>query len=324
MNKIPVSLIIDDPAPGAAVYHDHHKTGFTDDGRPVLEYVSNSFLYTFCDIVERRGIRGKFSVVPMPGNRGDIVRGLRGVSDGVREEWLELVKTRVAPRFAIGPEMLTHHKAVDLATGEPLELNEKEWAATQERTTLTPYIARAFALLKEAGFDSCGVTSPWSFGIEVEDEYVAAISAALYEIYGKKNAWYFLRALRDTPNARPWVALEEGDRCVVSIPATARDHFWQTINTTDTSDAFISRVVDELITADGKSGEFVRILESGGWPILITHWQSLISNGLGTGLRALDETARRIGEHYGDRVEWKSFTEILDIVLADRSAFPKR
>lgn len=45
MKKVPISIIIDDPAPCVSVYHSHHKTGFTNDGRPVLEYVPNSFLY---------------------------------------------------------------------------------------------------------------------------------------------------------------------------------------------------------------------------------------------------------------------------------------
>jgi len=323
MEKIPVSLIIDDPAPGISVYHSHHKTGYTDDGRPVLEYVPNSFLFTFCDIIETYGIKGKFSVVPMPGNRGDIVRGISGVPMEQIREWLDTLKTRIMPRFSVGPEMLTHNKAVDLRTGEALELNERDWAVGKDRSVLTPYIARAFSLLKEAGIESCGVTSPWNFGITVEEEYVAAISRAAWEVYGIPNTWYFLRGLRDTPHARPWIALEDGERCVVSIPATARDCFWQSIHTPDQSEAFVSRMADELLTEDGKSGEIVRILENDSWPILITHWQSLLSNGLGTGLRALAEVGRRIGMHYANQLEWMSYEEILKLVLADKKAYPK-
>ncbi len=324
MKRTPISLIIDDPAPVISVYHEHAKSPLTKDGRPLVPTFPNALLEEFCDITSRWGMCGKFSVVPMPGNKGDIIRGLDGAADADVKEWIATVQTRLLPAFTVGPEMLTHHKAVGLATGGALPMNEKEWAATQDRTTLTPYIALALSILKEAGFNPCGVTSPWSFGIEVEDEYVAAISQAVHDVSGKDTAWYFLRSLRDTPNAKPWVALDEGERTVVSIPATLSDFFWQTIDTTQNDAAYISAVADNLITADGKSGAIIRVLETGGWPILIAHWQSLMSNGLGTGLRALNEVGRRITEHLSDRVQWMNFEENMHTVSADKANYPKR
>ncbi|MBQ7335752.1 MAG: hypothetical protein IJW92_04710 [Clostridia bacterium] len=321
--KTPISLIIDDPAPVVSVYHEHAKSRTTKDGRPLIPTFSNSLLFQFCDIVEKHSIKGKFSVVPMPGNKGDIVSGLEGVAQADLQEWLDTVKARVVPSFTIGPELLTHHQAVDLATGASLGIKECDWASTQNRTTLTPYIAKALTLLKQAGFSSYGVTSPWNFGIEVEDEYVASISQAVYEVSGSKNAWYFLRALRDVPNAKPWIALEDGERTVVSIPATTRDHIWQTIDTARTDQAYIHAVADMLITQDGKSGEIIRVLERDGWPILCTHWQSLMSNGLGTGLRVLDEVADRINRLLFDRVVWMRFSDIMELVLSDKASYPK-
>ena len=324
MKRIPISLIIDDPAPVISVYHEHSKSPCTKDGRPLIPTFPNALLDTFCDIVARHGMRGKFSVIPMPGNKGDIIRGLEGAADEDVKEWIRTVQTRLLPAFTVGPEMLTHHKAVDLETGGALPMNEMEWAASQDRTTLTPYIARALSLLREAGFDPCGVTSPWAFGIEVEEEYVAAISRAVHEVSGKDTAWYFLRSLRGVADARPWVALNEGGRTVVAVPSTQTDWFWQTIDTTQNDDAYISAIADNLITADGKDGSILRVLETNGWPILIAHWQSLMSNGLGTGLRALDEVGRRITEHLSDRVEWMSFEEIMHTVAADKASYPKR
>ena len=69
MKKIPISLIIDDPAPRVFVYYEHADNRFTRDGRPLLDNVPNSFLIDFCDVIERYGIRGKYSVVPVPGGR---------------------------------------------------------------------------------------------------------------------------------------------------------------------------------------------------------------------------------------------------------------
>ena len=322
MPKIPISLIIDDPAPRVFVYYEHATTRQTADGRPLLDEVPNAFLARFCDVMERYGIRGKFSVVPMPGGRGDIVHGIPGFAKEEIDEWLELARSRVAKYFSLCPEILTHARAVDLATGGLLDMNENVWARTQNAETLTPYIARALELLKEAQLPVCGVTSPWDFGIEVEDEYVRAISDAFAQVMGIQDCWYFLRGLRNTPNARPWVALNESGRRVVSIPATTVDHFWQTMNTTETSDAYVSAVADELITEDGASGELVDVLASNSWPILITHWQSLFSNGLGTGLRVLSEVARRIEKNLSDRVEWKSSEEIMRMVLQAPEHFP--
>ena len=152
MKKIPISLIIDDPAPVISVYHEHAESPLTKDGRPLVPTFPNALLDEFCDITARWGMRGKFSVVPMPGNKGDIIRGLEGAADADIKAWIQTVQTRLLPAFSVGPEMLTHHKAVDLSTGEALPMNEMEWAATQDRTTLTPYIARALSILREAGF----------------------------------------------------------------------------------------------------------------------------------------------------------------------------
>lgn len=323
MNKIPVSLIIDDPAPRVFVYYEHADVRFTRDGRPLVDEVPNSFLDDFCSVIEKRGIRGKFSVVPMPGGRGDIVSGIPGFEKAEIDEWLEKVRDRVAKQFSICPEILTHAKAVDLESGKLLDMNENAWASTQDAKTLTPYIAKALELHKQAGLPVTGVTSPWDFGIEVEDEYVKAISAAFDQVLGVQDSWYFLRSLGGVENARPWVALNEGGRRVVSVPATMDDHIWQTMNTTDTSDAYVSAIADELITADGTGGEIIDVLNRGGWPILITHWQSLFSNGLGTGLRVLDEVGRRINEHLSDRVEWMSSEEIMRLVLENPGEYPK-
>ena len=315
MQKFPISLIIDDPAPVLSVYYTHAGTDKTKDGRPLIQYYPNTLLDKFCDVVERHGIKGKFSIVPMPGNRGDIVNGIDGVPMADMQAWLDTVKKRLMPAFTVGPEMLTHNRAVNLEDGSALSMNERDWASTQDRTTLTPYITKALELHKAAGFDSFGVTSPWDFGIEVEDEYAAAISKAVYDVTGKTEAWYFLRGLRNTPNAKAWIQLEEDGRTLVSIPATCTDHTWQTINTPEDSEEYVRRVADELITEDGTDGEMVRVLNNNAWPILIANWQSLMSNGLGTGIRVLDEVGRRISKNFADRVEWMSFEEIMNYTI---------
>ncbi len=323
MNKVPMSFIIDDPAPVYSTFYTHRANHMTDYGEPILEKFPNSFLFDFCDVIERNNMKGKFSVVPMVANQGDIINGLGDAPKEDIDEWLDTVKKRVAPRFSIGPEMLTHALAVDLRTGKALDLKEDEWAKTQTEKTLTPYIAKALSILKEAGFDAFGVTSPWRFGIEVESEYASSISKAVYEVTGKKNAWFFMRGLREVPNAKPWVELEAEGRCLVAIPATTYDRTWPMLKSGKTDDEEILKCADMYITEDGTDGDIIRVLESGGWPIMISHWQSLCSNGSYAGLRTVDIVGQRIKKNLSDRVEWMSFEEIMNLVLSDKSAYPK-
>lgn len=323
MKKVPISMIVDDPTPVLSVYYTHHVPHFTDDGRPLLEYYSNHFLYKFCDIIERYGMKGKFTLVPMPGNRGDIINGIDGVDPEEAKQWLDTVKRRVVPNFSVVPEMLTHNKAVDLATGAILELNEKQWAAQQDRTTLTPYISKALSILKQAGFDLDGVSSPWGFGREVEEEYAVSIAQAMYDVTGKKKSFVFMHGMQGKPNARPWVLYDDGDKQVVTIPNTSSEVFWRTIHNPDNSEEFVLSAADALITADGKDGQLVRTLESGGYPVFLCHWQSLISNGLGTGLRILEKVGQRVQEHLSDRVEWMRYDEIMELVLVNKEYYTK-
>lgn len=332
--KRPISLIIDDPAPVISTFYESGMSGTsnfpsnklrheTKDGRPLLKTFSNEFLYQFCDLIEKWDIRGKYSVVPMPGNKGDIVNGLTGIDQREVLEWLKVVKERVEPRFSIGPEMLTHNLAVDLETGKPLEMSEWAWSFEQDKDTLKAYITKALQLLRDAGLESFGVTSPVNFGVKNEEDYAAAISEAVEQVTGRKDSWYFCRNMKGMPNAKPWVQLDEEGKTLVSIPATASDVFWQTMDTTECSEEYVHKIADLLITEDGREGQIVQVLETGGYPILVTHWHSLISNGLGTGLRVLDEVACRVQKNLSDTVVWMSFEEIMNLVVANKEEYPK-
>jgi hypothetical protein len=321
MKKIPISFIVDDSTPFVMAYYTNCDPKLTDDGRPLIRFSPLQMVYDFADIIERQGMKGKFSVIPMPGNEGDILHGIRDVDQKEVEKWLDCARTRIAPAFSITPEMLSHNQAVDLATGKALPLREDVWASKQDRTTLTPYIARALAILKEAGFDCHGVTSPWYFGKEVEEEYIAAVSKATYDVYGHQNIYYFLHQLRGVPGVKPWIASEEDGRCVVAIPAVSRDWFWESMSTTRCDEEYVNHLADYYLSADGKSGWIIKELELGAYPTMCTHWQSLLSNGTMAGLRAFEEVGRRVKETLSDRVEWYSFHDLLEHIVANKDAY---
>jgi len=313
--RVPVCLLVDDSCPLVHVYWYHVKQvdgkgPFTKDGRLLVKNVPNSFLNKFCAVVSRHNMAGKISIVPSPGGAGDLVNGIPGFNNSLITEWLNTAKDRLSARFDFSPEMLTHNRALDLKTGIYSEENEAEWSKKQDRTVLTPYIINCLNILKKAGINASGVTSPWNFGTYVEGEYTEAILAAQKKVFNHDLSWYFLHTLDKQPERKPWIALKKGDCTLVSIASNMPDHFWETIDSPKTDNEYVKSIADKYITANGKEGSMINVLKAGGWPVFVTHWQSLYSNGSETGLRALEEVGKRVNTHLGDKVEWKSCMEL--------------
>lgn len=296
----PVSFIVDDPAPLRNPMFFHR--GFRGD----KEVVPNAFVSAFADVVERWGIRGKFSVVPYPFGLGRIDRGLDGISAADLSEFLHLVRRRIAPLFDITPEVLTHWNALDLATERLLPLWEHEWSRRQTRATLTPYIARALDILNNVDLPANGVTSPWNFGQRVEHEYVPAILAAQREVNDLALTWYFLDFDEHAPHLPPRIMhLDPAAREAVAsiVVCTETDFAWSTqLGQPATTDA--------LIDAEGRSGRMVELLRAGSPVAFASHWQSLFSNGSAAGLAALDELAGRLHDAFGPTVQWTTCSEL--------------
>jgi len=317
---VPITLLVDDPCPLVHVYryhleHVHAENPCTRDGRPLLDAIPNAFLDAFCDIVEGYGLRGKFSIVPAPASRGDVVAGING-DPALTQAWIATVRRRLAGAFDFSPEGITHDLAVNLADGSPLDKGESVWSQAQDRSTLTPYLTRALGLLRDAGIDATGVTSPWIFGQDVEEEYIAAIVEAQRAVYGRRRSWYFLHMLeKEHPEAKPWVAYRTGEASLVSIPSTVDDFIWKTIDIPRADPQIVHGCADEILTEDGRAGGVRRVLDAGGWPVLLTHWQSLFSNGLGTGLAVLEEVGRRVRESLAEEVSWASCSELQEMTL---------
>ncbi len=316
----PISLLIDDSCPLIHVYRYHWEAvnghaPFTEDGRPLPDSIPNAFLDRFADVCDEHGLAGKLSIVPSPARKGDIVTGIEGFDPALTRDWLETLNRRLAARFDFSPEGVTHNLAVDLSTGHDLPLSENDWSQTQTRETLTPYLIAQLDMVKRAGVTATGVTSPWSFGEQVEPEYLAAIMAAQWEVNRRDFSWFFLHFWPDRLDSRPYVAAREDGRTLVSIPGNVDDLFWATINTPRADDALISSLADGALTEDGRGGAIPRILAAGGWPILVTHWQSLWSCGLETGLRTLGEVGRRVSTTLGDTVRWTTCMELARAVV---------
>ena len=214
------------------------------------------------------------------------------------------------PRMDITPEILTHARTLDLATGGLLAENEREWSTRQTAATLTPYLAESLRILKEAGLDPTGITSPWDFGIHVEADYRLAITRAMAEVVGRRQTWYFLHTEAEALDLRSRVVSREGDARLVSIASQCGDYLWHTMETRDDGPAFIAAVADKYLTEDGRAGRLADLFHAGTPMVFHTHWQSLCSNGRATGLRALDEVGRRVAAAWGRDVRWVTCSEL--------------
>lgn len=318
MKKIPISIIIDDSTPFVHFYGLHkNDKKCLDDGTPIAKYIPNNMLYDFCDIVEEFGIKGKFSIVPMPACKGDIINGINGFSIEEMNEWLRTVKTRLSPYFDFCPEIITHHFAYDIDNNKFFDVNEQEWASKKDRKAITKYISYAINVLKQAGFNPTGVTSPWAFGIEVEDEYVGAVMDSYKNIYNRNHSWYFLHEKFDVPNIKPVVKLVEGDKKIVSMFMNVNDYLWETITSVKSGDDYAKEIADIYISEDGKSGKIIETLNINSEPVLVTHWQSLFSNGRYTGIKALKIIASRVKEFLSNKVYWANFTELMNKAIKE-------
>ena len=85
--------------------------------------------------------------------------------------------------------------------------------------------------------------------------------------------------------------------------------FWSMERSTGERRKFIQDNIAQLLSADGRTGRIRELIESSHPVILLTHWQSLYTQGTGLGLEGLNELAGRIRKVFGNSMEWVSCSE---------------
>jgi hypothetical protein len=306
--KVPVSLIIDDGSPVDPLFYElpGYETPFL---------VPADFTRKVADTFDKFGIQGKFTVIPMPSCLGRIDQGLKRVPTEHLAEFLRLVRERIYPRFDITPEFLTHLCAYDLRTGNyQRHLFEDTWITQAQPDEIVEYFTLAFQILKNTGLEATGITSPWVSGIDVEKKYAKALGDAQWNVFRRKLTWYFLHAASDNEKAIPCsVEYRDHERgqVVVSVPSNAGDIFWS-MDLPVKADRvkMISDGIDRLLSADGKSGRIRDLIETGMPVVIVTHWQSLYTQGTGLGLEGLASLAERMRKVFGTGIEWVKCSEL--------------
>ena len=303
--KPTLSLIIDDGGPVDAMFYMH-------PGYETPLVVPLDFSNRVADTMERFDLRGKLTILPMPSCLGRIDQSLKLVPKDHLAGFLKVVRERIAPRFDTTPEYLTHLNAYNLTRpGDYRHIYEDRWISSAPIEEVVEYFTLAFTIHKNVGLDSTGITSPWDAGIDVEGKYAQALSEAQWQVFGRKLTWYFLYAADWGPPRRCAVTYESPgrDRVVVSVPANFPDLFWSMDLPRDQRQRFIRDNIDRAISADGRTGRIRQLMESGYPIILLTHWQSLYTQGTELGLHGLHTLMERIQKVFGNHLEWVTCSE---------------
>ncbi len=128
----------------------------------------------------------------------------------------------------------------------------------------------------------------------------------------RATAWYFLHMVGKGPPRGPTVSYRDTDtgQVVVSIPAMTIDPFWDTqrpmSNTRLVARSTAIKGVEMLLSADGRQGRIPEVIQQGVPVTILTHWQSLYSDGSCAGLRGLAVLLKRLRKVYGDNLLWST------------------
>jgi hypothetical protein len=303
--KIPFSLIIDDGSPVDPLFYEI-------PGYETPLVVPHEFTTRVADTMERFDLHGKMTLIPMPSCLGRIDQSLKRVPPDHLQGFLKIVRERIAPRFDITPEFITHLNAYNLKTGRFQHIYEDVWISRAPIEEVVDYFVLAFTILKNVGINSTGLTSPWDSGNDVEKKYAQALGEAQSKVWGRDLAWYFLWSVNWGQPRKLSIEYQDprSHQTVVSVPANAPDVFWSMdLPTLPERKQFIKSNIDRLVSEDGRTGR-IRELIAGGFPvILLTHWQSLYTQGTGLGLEGLQTLMERIQNVFGNTFEWVSCSE---------------
>jgi hypothetical protein len=312
--RIPFSLIIDDGSPVDPLFYEI-------PGYETPYLVPADFIQRVADTFDRFDLRGKFTVIPMPSCLGRLDQSLNRVPTEYLASFLKLVRERFAPRFDITPEFLTHLRTYDLKTGQYQHIFEDVWISKARLEEIVEYFVLAFTILKNVGLEATGITSPWEAGIDVEKTYAQALGKAQWKVFERKLTWYFLHSASNGKPLSCSVEYEDPARgqVVVSVPANTGDIFWSmNLRTREERWLFIKDGIDRLLSVDGRTGRIRELIEAGRPVIMVTHWQSLYTQGTGLGLEGLSALAERIHSVFGNSFEWVTCSEMARRFVASR------
>ncbi|MCC7146752.1 MAG: hypothetical protein IT443_09920 [Phycisphaeraceae bacterium] len=305
--RLAASLLVDDGSP-VNLMVSHHPGG----GHRYL--IPHTLTVRFASLCRKFGVRGKFSIVPMPLGLGRLDGQILGVPPRHLARFRAIARKGIAPNFDITPELLTHLFAINPKTGGAWHLFEDLWVEQASVGSIADLLAMALVILKNAGLPANGVTSPWMTGENNEADYAQAIGQAQWLVHRRKLTWYMLHVQENGPPRQPVVTSRHAQRGqnVVMVPANTGDLWWNTQFAHSPREAkqIAADGLDKLLSADGRSGRLREVFDAGGPLTILTHWQSLFSNGSAAGLWGLEQLLGRMKKTFGSRIQWVRCSEL--------------
>jgi hypothetical protein len=320
-NRAPVSLIIDDSTClvnmayfGIPQFGEVFPEQYKQDWRKLPREIPDSFVREFGEWAIENGVKGKYTIVPYPACTGWISRFIPGWTEKELTDSLNLVREVIVPNWDIHPEMVCHTRVIDLKTGQPYPyatpdyMENWEWSQTKSVDELTAYQSYALSILKEAGLQCEGLTTPGGYGSRNQDNLALSTLEAVREVFGAKIPHYFRDVFTEKDKSvAPRVMFPSGldsddPKCVVSIIGCTDDWFggW---------DGLVPGNADKFITEDLSSGRMIDVIESGEPAIIVCHWPGVYFNGEKTGFNILKEVKKRLDQKY-DNLIWMKQSEI--------------
>jgi hypothetical protein len=308
--RVPVSMILDDSCPVVNLSHFWIRLRYNKRTDDMPVEIPVSFLRKFGEWCAERGVKGKFSYVPMPAGLGTIDLGLPGFSKAKLDEWIKATKEIIWPNWDLTPEMITHCKVVDLTDWMMTdEWEQGEWA---ERVVpfevLAPYIAAALRILHNIGIPAEGVTSPGAFQHRDLENYGAATLWAEQEVNANSTPFLFCEVYAGRDDPLPYPKLYALDRekgeCCAGIIAGTGDWFagWAG------NDRKAIGHPDQCITEDLQGGRMPELIRAGCPAIMVSHWPGFYFQGEEIGFSIFKTVVERLNQL--PNITWMKTSEI--------------
>lgn len=321
-DQVPVSFIIDDSTTlvnlayfGIPQFREVFPDRYPQDWRKLPREIPDDFVREFRDYCLEHGVKGKYSVVPYPACTGWVDRFIPGWTKKELEESLKLIRETMQPDWDIHPEMISHTRVIDIKTGRPFPYPDEQymenWGWSQDKSAdeLGAYMAYALDVLKNAGLDCQGVTTPGGFASQNKESLAKGTLAAVREIYPDVDVAHYFRDLytEADKSVAPLVKYPsdlqtQHPKCVVSVIGCTGDWFggW---------DGLTPGSADKFITADLSQGRMVEVIDQGEPAIMVCHWPGIYYNGQKNGFRIFQEVVSRLETKYGT-LNWMKNSEI--------------
>lgn len=331
MNRVPVSLIIDDSTclvnlnrysvpQFAEAWQTQRQLGqaYSQPWRDWPLEIPDAFVRKFGEWSQENGVKGKYSIVPYPACVGRIDRVLPGWTQAELLDSIKLVRELMMPNWDIHPEMITHTWAIDTKTGHPYperdlrHMENWDFSVGRSADELADYLSYALRILKNVGLPCEGVTTPGGFGSKAMPALARATLESVRDVFGSAvgEIPHFFRNLYDqgdksvAPRIHYASGLETDDpRCVVSIIGCTGDWTGGWDNSPPVG-------ADAFLTLDLKNGRMADVIARGEPAVMVCHWTGIYWNGQELGFKVFQEVTRRLRERYGEQIVWMKLAEI--------------